>query len=251
VGATDDGGWAPVAVTAARTALEPLADPARAVPMAAYMRDRFPFLGIPSPARRAALRAGWKGLPVPSAAELGAAATALWQLPGREYQYAACDLLERHVARRHGVRDPAALEGLLEGTVEQLITTRSWWDSVDALRSAAVGPLVAAHPGLVPVLERWLESDDHWLVRSAIIHQLGYRERTDATRLFAFCARRAADREFFVAKAVGWALRTYARQAPDDVRAFVAAHPELTPLARREALKHLGANVPEDLREDG
>jgi len=76
-------------------------------------------------------------------------------------------------------------------------------------------------------------------VRSALIHQLGYGERTDADLLFTFCARRAADREFFVAKAVGWALRTYARVAPDAVRAFVEGHPELTKLARREALKHL------------
>jgi 3-methyladenine DNA glycosylase AlkD len=236
VGAADDGAWAGDAVAAARAALEPLADPDRAAGMAAYMRHRFPFHGIPSPARKAALRTAWHGLPVPLAAGLATAATALWDLPEREYQYAACDLLDRYAAGRGGVGDP----GLLEGTVERLVTSRSWWDSVDLLRSAAVGPLVAAHPGLVTVLERWIESDDRWLVRSAIISQLGYRERTDAGLLFAFCARRAADREFFVAKAVGWALRTYARVAPDDVRAFVRAHPELTPLARREALKHLG-----------
>lgn len=223
--------WAGAAVAAAVRALEPLADPGRATPMAAYMRDQFPFLGIGTPDRTAALKAAWRTLPAPGEADLAAATEALWELPQREYQYAGCDLLGRWI-RVAGPR-------LLTGTVERLITSRSWWDTVDLLRKVAVGPLVRAHPGLVTDLRRWLESDDRWLVRSAIIHQLGFGPQTDPALLFEFCARRAADREFFIAKAIGWALRTYARQAPDDVRAFVAAHPELAPVARREALKHL------------
>jgi 3-methyladenine DNA glycosylase AlkD len=229
-----DAGWPDQVVRVTTTALQALADPARAAPMAAYQRDQFAFLGIGAPARRAALRAAWKGLPAPTAADLGPAVRALWKRPHREFQYAGCDLLDRWIK--------VAGPDLLVPDVEYLLTHRSWWDSVDALRSAAVGPLVAAHPALVAVLRRWIGSDDRWLVRSAIIHQLGYGPRTDADLLFDFCARRAQDREFFVAKAVGWALRTYARHAPDDVRAFVSAHPELSPLARREALKHLGAS---------
>ncbi|HEX2806344.1 MAG TPA: DNA alkylation repair protein [Kineosporiaceae bacterium] len=227
----DLSGWSAAAVTAAVQALTPLADPQRATPMAAYMRDQFSFLGIGTPARTAALKIAWRGLPAPSGTDLAGAARALWVLPHREFQYAGCDLL----GRWHRLL-PA---DLLTGTIESLITTKSWWDTVDSLRKAAVGPLVAAHPELVGVLRRWIDADDPWLARSAIIHQLGYGPRTDADLLFAFCARRAADREFFVAKAIGWALRTHARLAPDDVRSFVAAHPELSPLARREALKHL------------
>jgi len=227
--------WSRDAVAATVAALHPLADPVRGAAMAAYQRDQFPFLGISSPARRAALRAGWSGLPAPSATGLARAARDLWGLPHREYAYAACDLFGRFL-RSPGALDDAAL---LTGTVQELITTASWWDTVDALRSVAVGPLVLAHPELVGTLRRWIEDDDRWLVRSAIIHQLGYGARTDAALLFAFCARRAPDREFFVAKAVGWALRTQARRDPEGVRAFVAAHPELSPLARREALKHL------------
>jgi 3-methyladenine DNA glycosylase AlkD len=235
-------GWPGSAVAAAVGALEPLADPQRAAPMAAYLRGQFPFLGIGTPARTAALRSAWTALPTPSAGELGAAAEALWALPQREYQYAACDLLGRFLRPSTGLTAAAELlegSGATGGVVERLITTRSWWDSVDSLRSVAVGPLVAANPRLVAVPDRWIEADDRWLVRSAIVHQLGYHERTDAARLFAYCARRAADREFFIAKAVGWALRTYARTAPDAVRAFVTGHPQLSPLARREALKHL------------
>jgi 3-methyladenine DNA glycosylase AlkD len=233
-------GWAASAVEAAVAALEPLADPERAVPMAAYMRGQFPFLGIGTPTRTAALRAAWRDLPSPDDDELADAAAALWRLPEREYQYAACDLLGRWISRC----GPGFLTGGPSGaTVERLITSRSWWDSVDALRKVAVGPLVAAHPELVTVLRRWIDADDRWLVRSAIIHQLGYGARTDAELLFAFCARRATEREFFVAKAIGWALRTHARREPDAVRRFVADHPELTPLARREALKHLASSL--------
>ena len=242
--------WPADVVDAAVAALRPLADPDRAVAMARYQRDQFAFLGIGTPARTAALRVAWRELPTPSEPELGRAVEALWALDHREYQYAACDLLGRFVRPSTGL---TAAAGLLAprataratahatgpGVVERLITTRSWWDSVDALRSVAVGPLVAANPQLVAVTDRWIGAQDRWLVRSAIIHQLGYRERTDAERLFRYCAERAGDREFFVAKAIGWALRTYARVDPDAVRAFVAASPGLTALARREALKHL------------
>jgi 3-methyladenine DNA glycosylase AlkD len=236
--ATDgDDEWARAVVAATVGALEPLADAERAVPMARYLRDQFRFLGIGMPARTAALRAAWQPLPRPTTAGLALAVEALWALPAREYRYAGCDALTRWLA----TAGPELLAGrdLTGGPVERLITTDSWWDTVDSLRKAAVGPLVAAHPTLTVVLDRWIESPDRWLARSAIIHQLGYGASTDAERLFDFCARRATDDEFFIAKAIGWALRTYARTAPDAVRAFVAAHPELRPLARREALKHL------------
>lgn len=237
-----DGGWARQVVDLTVAALEPLADPVRAAGATRYLRDQFPFLGIASPGRRAALRTAWQGLPVPTEGELRSAVELLWALEHREYTYAACDLLARFVRPSTGLDTAAGLLAAPDGTggvVERLITTRSWWDSVDALQGVVVGPLVAANPRLVGVTDRWIEAEDRWLARSAIIHQLGYGRRTDAERLFGYCARRAGDREFFVAKAIGWALRTYARAEPDAVRAFVAAQPQLTALARREALKHL------------
>jgi 3-methyladenine DNA glycosylase AlkD len=223
--------WARDVVSRTVQALTALADPGRAPAMAAYLRDQFPFLGIGKPLRMTALRAAWHELPAPAPAELTEAVRALWTLPEREYQYAGCDLLGRW-GRLLG-------PDFLDDTGRELITSRSWWDTVDSLRTVAVGPLVLAHAELVPMVVSWVDSDNRWLVRSAIIHQLTYGERTDEQRLFALCARRAADPEFFIAKAIGWALRTHARRAPDTVRAFLAGHPELTPLARREAAKHL------------
>lgn len=230
-------GWAQRAVAATQAALRPAADPDRAAGMAAYMRDLFPFLGIPSPARRALLRQAWASLPTPAVEDAIEAAARLWRLPEREFLYAGCDLLAGRLgtARRAAGADPAVL---VDG-IRPLLVDRAWWDTVDSLRGAAVGPLVQAHPELVAVIRRWVEDDDRWLVRSAVIHQLGYRDRTDEDLLFELCARRAADREFFVAKGIGWALRTHARRRPAAVQEFCDRHPELTALARREALKHL------------
>lgn len=225
-------------VDRADEALRAIADPERAGPMAAYMRHQFAFLGIPGPQRRAALAAAWRDVPRLDEADLDGAVRSLWARDEREFAYAACDLLEREL----GTARKATRVGpeFLTTTVHHLITDKSWWDTVDSLRKVAVGPLVQAHPDLRQVMRQWVESPDRWLVRSAIIHQLGYRRATDADLLFAACARRATDREFFIAKAIGWALRQYTYIDPDAVRRFVDAHPELTPLARREALKHLG-----------
>jgi 3-methyladenine DNA glycosylase AlkD len=230
-------GWADEVVVRSMLVLEPAGDPGRARDMSAYMRDRFPFIGIPTPRRRGLLAESWGDLPEPSPDELAAATDQLWRLAGREYQYAACDLLGRFLgtprrAHRFG-------PGFLTSAVLPLLTSKPWWDTVDSLRAVAVGPLVAAHPGLVETMRTWVEDDDPWLVRSAVIHQLGYGRATDEALLLELCARRADDREFFVAKAIGWALRTHARHRPDAVRQFCTDHPELTPLARREALKHL------------
>ena len=107
-----------------------------------------------------------------------------------------------------------------------------------------IGPLVLRHPELRPQMDRWSGSTDFWLRRAAIIHQLAYGERTDVERLFQYCARNAQDPEFFVRKAIGWTLRQHAKRDGAAVRAFVVAHPELSPLSRREALKHSPAGAP-------
>ena len=195
--------------------------------MARYMKDRFAFFGIPSPERRALQRpvlGRWQ----PEPDELVAFVDGAWREPEREVQYAACDLVVRVAARA-----PASLIG----PCERWVTTKSWWDTVDAL-AHAVGDLVRTHPDLAAVMDRWIEADDGWLVRVAIIHQLRYKDATDAARLFRFCAQRADDTDFFIRKGIGWALREYAKTDPDAVRAFVGAT-ELSPLSRREALRRL------------
>ena len=207
------------------------ADPERAVAMAAYMRDRYPFLGIPAPAQKLLAREVLAGLDRPAEADLRAVTTHCWRMPEREYQYFACGLLRRHARVLNA--------GFLH-VARFLVTTKPWWDTVDALAAHTVGPLVARHPELLATMDEWAVDEDLWLVRTAILHQLTYKEATDAKRLFHYCSRQAGHPDFFVRKAIGWALREYAKTDPAEVRAFVHAHEaRLSALSVREALKNL------------
>src|SRR5690606_31963448 len=112
--------------------------------------------------------------------------------------------------------------------VRELVTTKPWWDTVDALAPHTAGALVLAHPELVATMDRWVESEDMWVARTAILHQLAAKEATDAERLFGYCRLRAGDREFFIRKAIGWALRTHAARDADAVERFITATPALS-----------------------
>jgi 3-methyladenine DNA glycosylase AlkD len=215
-------------------------DPARAAAMAAYMRDQFPFLGIPGPAARALARGVLAGLPRPDEDAVRQVALGCWALPEREYRYFACDYLRRHVR---------VVSARFLATARGLVTTKPWWDTVDALASRTVGPIVAAHPELAPTMDRWVLDRDLWIARTAILHQLTYRDRTDADRLFAMCLARAGDTEFFIRKAIGWALREYSKSDAVAVRRFVREHRgELSELSKREALKWLGRRAGTSVR---
>ena len=208
------------------------ADPVRAVPMRAYMRDQFPFLGVPAPQQTQLARAVLAGVGRPGEDDLRIVATACWHRPElseREFQYFACGYLRRHQA----VLSPVFLDA-----VRPLLVEKSWWDTVDTLAAHVVGPLVLRSPALVSTMDSWLGSDELWLTRTAILHQLAYKANTDADRLFRYCAARADHPDFFIRKAIGWALREYGKTAPDAVRAFVA-RTSLSGLSRREALKNL------------
>ena len=208
------------------------ADPAQAESMARYLKGRFPCHGIPAGPRRELQRQAFAGcqLDRPEAeAEAVALARALWALPEREYQYAACDVLRAAAPRASAALLPV---------IERLAVTKPWWDTVDSLAHAA-GTLVLAHPELGTRMQQLSRSSDLWLVRIALLHQLEAYGRTDVDRLLRTCAFHAGSTDFFVRKAIGWALRQYARTDPAVVHAFVEAHPELSPLSRREALKGL------------
>lgn len=207
------------------------ADTDRAGAMATYMRDQFPFLGIDGPAQQALAREVLVGLPRPTDADLQAVALGCWQLPEREYQYFACAWLRRHAA----LCGPGFLD-----TARHLVVTKPWWDTVDALAAHLVGPLVARHPALVRAMDAWSTDENMWLARTAVLHQLRYRDATDATRLFRYCTVLAGHRDFFIRKAIGWALREYAKTDPIAVQSYVEVHRDaLSPLSIREALKNI------------
>jgi 3-methyladenine DNA glycosylase AlkD len=203
----------------------------RAEAMAAYMRDQFEFIGIPSPERVAIQRVVTDGLAQPEERDMEAFARSCWERPEREYQYVACDYLRKHVRRC----SPSII-----ATVEHLVTTKPWWDTIDELSQNVVGPLVAAHADLRATMDRWIEADDFWLARAALLHQNRYRMRTHRDLLFSYCLRRSADREFFIRKAIGWALREYSKTDARATIEFVREHDtEFSGLTKTEALKWL------------
>lgn len=209
------------------------ADPVRAEPLVRYMRNQFPFLGVMAADQAAAWRAATvdmpRSLPEPAVVE---AARLLWNRPEREHQYLGCRLVNRHVE----ARSSRATGGFMD-TLTWLVTTKPWWDTVDILAIHAVGGLVRRYPALRSTMDLWLASADPWLTRSALLHMNRWKADTDGEWLFSACVARSGDRDLFIRKAIGWALREYSKVDERAVVAFVDGHAEsLSGLSRREAL---------------
>ncbi|MBB2936362.1 3-methyladenine DNA glycosylase AlkD [Amycolatopsis bartoniae] len=221
-------------VTAVRESLAAAGDPEKAVEMRRYMKSAMPFHGVPKPVRQQVTRRVFAAHPLPDKESFVAVAEKLWrEAEFREERYVAIDLTgNRPYARWQDT-------GLLP-LHEEMIVTGAWWDFVDEIAAHRVGPLLRAQPATVePVMRRWAVDTDLWRRRTAIICQLGAKEETDLALLsFAIEANLDA-REFFLRKAIGWALRQYSRLDPDWVTRFVDTHPGLSPLSVREALKHV------------
>jgi 3-methyladenine DNA glycosylase AlkD len=199
--------------------------------MEAYMKSVAPYLGVRTPERRRALREAWRGLNAPTNNELGEACTSLWRQGEREYHYAACDLMNRFISSTD--------ETFLVQYVEDLLVTTSWWDTVDALGSVAVSPLCWRYDAS-RLIDRWSQSDNLWLIRAAIQHQRGWKGNTQIGVVLNLCDQHSDRGEFFIAKAIGWALRDLARLDPASVRLFLAGHTNLSRIAVREARLGLG-----------
>jgi 3-methyladenine DNA glycosylase AlkD len=198
----------------------------------AYMKDIAPFLGVKTPERRKLFKEIFKELPMPTSKELGETSRALWKLREREYHYAACDLIDFFIE--------SADKNFLKDHVEYLITQKSWWDTVDTLGSVAISPLTIKYPS-ISLVRSWNKSSNMWLNRAAIQHQRGRKTNTDIPLLLEFLDTHAGESEFFIAKAIGWALRDLSRVNNTEVKKFLEAHPELNRVAVREAQK-LGFN---------
>lgn len=202
-----------------------------ATAMESYMKHIAPFFGIKAPDRRALLKVHMAEHGMPTPPELMAVARSAFAQPEREWHHTAVDLLMKQAKRL----TPDDLPFL-----EELITTKSWWDTVDALAVHVVGAILKRHPEAIARWnERWITSPDLWLNRTAILFQNRWKADTDRALLFANITRHAAHRDFFIRKAIGWALRELAATDPGAVKAFVARQP-LSALSRREALRKLG-----------
>ena len=196
----------------------------------AYMKEIAPFIGITAPYRRRLTKEAWKSLRAPTSDELGKAALALMQLPEREYHYAAYDLIETWIDTTD--------DYFLAEHVERLLITTPWWDTVDGLVNAAVSPLCYRYDA-TEIINDWSDSGNTWLIRAAIGHQRGWKRDTDIERVFEICDQHWPNQEFFIAKAIGWALRDITRIDKRSVQRFLKQHHTKNTVAAREALRGL------------
>lgn len=217
-------------VAAVRDLYQQHANPANAPSMKVYMKNHFEFFGIKKPERVVLSAQIIQNQAIPNVEDLKIIAQLCFQEEKREMQYFVYDLLEKVIKN---------LDDSFLQTIENLILQKSWWDTVDFLAPKLAGKILQLYPSKIQEFpDRWIESDNIWLQRSAILFQLDYKEKTDAPLLFQYILRRADSNAFFVQKAAGWALREYSKRNADAVTQFVQNH-TLPKLTVREGLKRI------------
>jgi 3-methyladenine DNA glycosylase AlkD len=204
------------------------ANPEKAAPMSAYMRDQFSFLGISTPERRKLSRGFFES--VDKTAVDWDFVFKCWGQPEREFQYLAVGYL----AKLKGLMTAADVPNL-----RKLVVHKSWWDTVDGINTI-IGDIALRCPELNDTLLKWSTEENFWLRRIAIIHQLIRKEKTDTDLLERIIANNFGQKEFFINKAIGWSLREYSKTNPAWVRSFIERHRrKMAPLSIREASKYI------------
>lgn len=199
-----------------------------AEPMEKYMKNNFPFLGIKTPERRELAKAFFKERKNDKEVDWDFVFQC-YDLPEREFQYLAISYLDK----LNGLLTPADM-----GYIEKLIVTKSWWDSVDSI-APIVGYLCNKYPEVKDtVVEKWIYADNIWLKRVSIIFQLKYKEKTDTKFLEKAILENSQTTEFFINKAIGWALREYSKTNKEWVRGFIENN-KLSKLSVREGSKYI------------
>lgn len=216
-----------------RAALRPLKNAERAAGMRAYMRNQFEYLGVSMPDHRAAVAPLIKSFSPADQEELRMAAEGLWQMREREYQYVTIGLLGRYQA----MLSLDDLPWLLE-----LVQQKSWWDTVDSLLKAIIPVVQRAGAKGKRAMDAAVKHENFWVRRIAMLHQLGLRDEVDTKRLFRYAELLAAEKEFFIRKAIGWALRDYAWHDWRAVEKFLkSTRVGFSGLTVREASKNFAA----------
>ncbi len=208
------------------------ANTTKAKDMAAYMKTDMPFYGIQKPSRVPIYKEMKQRFPISTRKQYEQSILALWQLPHREEKYAALELA--HYWKKYITPSSVPL-------YRRLIREGAWWDLVDGIATKLVGIVWLHHRDRIsPMMDTWNNDQDLWIRRSAIIGQIKHKHDTDATRLFDYCIAHADEQEFFIRKAIGWALREYSYIEPIVVSDFLLRHKStLSGLSFREGAKHL------------
>jgi 3-methyladenine DNA glycosylase AlkD len=211
--------------------VEANSDSNRAPKMEAYMKNLFVFSGLDATKRKNIISKIKQNYKINTRDQLIEIVLKLWQLEQREYQYIGTDLLVTYRKKM----TVANLE-----TIEDLIITKSWWDTVDALAANVIGPILNTDENFKNKWAyKWINSNIMWLNRTAIIFQLKYRNMVNSDLLTTAILTHDSSKEFFIRKAQGWALREYSKVNPIWVRSFIDANPQLSGLTVREGSKYL------------
>ncbi len=213
-----------------REAFELVADAAHAEGAAAYMKNQFQFFGIYTNQRRVMSNSIFKQFGIFSESELNTLVKKLFQEPEREFQYVAIELIAYH--KKYWTKK------IIELT-EYCLLQKSWWDSVDHIASLILGPYFKKFPEqIITITNAWNNHENFWLQRSSIMFQKAYKLDTDTKLLSKYILNVRDNKEFFVQKAIGWALREFGKTNPTWVIDFVHEH-QLTGLSAREALRRI------------
>ncbi len=207
------------------------ADPVNAGGQKSYMKDKFDFFGIKAPIRRDIQKEFLVKSALPVKTILHSLIETLWGLPEREFQYFGMELTKKY-ARQFSEEDIQLMEFM--------VIEKSWWDTVDFIAVHLMGSFFLKYPNLRELyVQKWLQSGNMWLQRSALLFQLKYKEKLDTSLLERTIDPLLGSSEFFINKAIGWVLREYSKTNPEWVRVFADRTP-LQPLSRKEGLRLLG-----------
>ena len=202
-----------------------------AIPMENYMKNNFTYFGIKTEKRRTIFKSNYEQNKPEVESNFRTIAWKLYQMKEREFHQTAIDLLVKEFKKKYVLEDIRL--------IEKLIITNSWWDSVDTIAKYILGGYLLQFPSeTLKVVERFSNSENMWLNRSAILFQLSYKEKTNFEILKSECEKHKDSNEFFIQKAIGWALRDYSRFNPKGVEVYVNST-NLKPLSEREALRLL------------
>lgn len=218
-------------ISSLEAAFQEKSNPDNAFAMAKYMRNHFSFFGIKTEERRRVFKEVWKENKKEVGGNPRKIALELYSKPQRELQYCAIEILIKQLKGNYKKEDIQL--------IEKLISTNSWWDSVDTIAKNILGQYLLEYPlEIENVITPFSNSENIWLNRSAILFQLGYKQKTNFELLKSECEKHKNKNDFFIRKAIGWALREYAKTNSEAVKNYVDSS-DLKPLSKKEALKNI------------
>ncbi len=199
------------------------------------MKNHFYFFGIQKPLRKILFQSTFNDLFIQNESVLVNVLDRLWHKEQREFQYTACDIAEKCLML-------ASTQTI--SFFENMIRTKSWWDTVDKIASNLIGPIILRYPKSKLIMEDWIRDSNMWIRRSALLFQLRYKHETDEQLLFKYCRHTMHEKEFFIQKAIGWALREYSKTSPRSVINFINKYrSNLSSLSIREGSKIISTGL--------